>query len=259
MLAGFLAVCSADAQIPTEDFKFSTHDFCVLETVGNGPVKLVDGTEAVRHRRYAPASLFKIIVAWAAFERGVADPRTPFLCGDAPGGVRAELTLAQAMFFSSNDYFRALAEAVGKPDLDTYAIRAGWLTPAAAESWLPQGVSGIERGGTMRVTPQEVHAFTVDWMNGKVGSNARVRHDLAQALRRPLEGGGPEVYGKTGAWGGAAWMTGFGPSGAKGRKAVTVLVSYRVPNWRPARDLAVQTFYSRLGLEPEAEIDRRLR
>lgn len=247
------------AQFPTSDVQFTTYDFCVLETVGSGSTTLVQGTEAVRHRRYAPASLFKIIVAWAAFERGVADSRTPFVCNDAPGGVRAELTLAQAMFFSSNDYFRALAEVVGKANLDTYAIRAGWLTQAAVDHWLPEGVSGIERGGTMRVTPQEVHDFTVALMNGKVGSTPKVRQALAQSLRRPPEGGGPEVYGKTGAWGGAAWMTGYGPSGAKGRKAVTVLVSYRIPNWRPARDLAVKTFYQRLGLEPEINADPRLR
>ncbi|MFQ3671314.1 MAG: penicillin-binding transpeptidase domain-containing protein, partial [Verrucomicrobiia bacterium] len=237
----------------------ASFDFCVLETVGDGKTELISGTEAIRHRRYAPASLFKMIVAWAAIERGVADARTPFVCSDAPGGVRAELTLAQAMFFSSNDYFRALAEVVGKPDLDAYAIRAGWLTAAGADRWLPEGVSGIERGGTMRVTPQEVHAFTVEWMRGRVGSDARVRRELAAALRRPPEGGGREVYGKTGAWGGAAWMTGYGPSGKRGQKAVTVLVSYRVPNWRPARDLALKTFYERLGLPPEEEVDRRLR
>lgn len=247
------------AQLSTSGVQFITYDFCVLETIGSGETKLVDGTEAVRHRRYAPASLFKMIVAWAAFERGLAEPGTPFICSDAPGGVRAELTLAQAMFFSSNDYFRALAEVVGKADLDTYAIRAGWLTPAAVDSWLPDGVSGVERGGNMRVTPQEVHDFTVALMNGRIGSSGKVRQALTRSLRRPAEGGGPEVYGKTGAWGGAAWMTGYGPSGAQGRKAVTVLVSYRIPNWRPARDLAVKTFYQRLGLEAEASIDRHLR
>lgn len=258
MLAAVISV-QAQTRLPGQDsVSYITHDFCVLETVSGRGTELVEGIEAIRYRRYPPASLFKILVAWAAFERGLADAATPFLCQDAPGGPR-ELTLAQAMFVSSNDYFRTLSEAVGKAELDARAIQAGWLAEGATDRWLAKGASGIERGGEMRVTPAEVHAFTVMLMEGKVGSNARVRAELLRALRRPPDGQGPEVFAKTGAWGGAAWMTGFGPDGKKGRKAVTVLVSYRVPNWRPARDLAVRTFYDRLNLEPEAEIDRRVR
>lgn len=257
---GVVGLWPSDLQAQ-KDNVFTTYDFCVLETELGGETELVQGDPAVRHRRYCPASLFKIIIAWAGFERGVATPLTPYVCRDAPGGVEAELTLAQAMFFSSNDYFRAMGEAIGKPTLDEFAIKAGWLTPSSADGWLPEGVSGIERGGNMRVTPDEVHALTVKLMSGRLGSNATVQRYLTDALFRPQDGRKSEIFGKTGAWGGAAWMTGYGPAGQgkKGKKAVTVLVSYRVPHWRPARELALETFYKRLNQEPTAEPDSRMR
>lgn len=227
--------------------------FVVLETVGAGAGIVVAGDEALADAPACPASTFKAVIALAALEAGVAVPSSRHRCADAPGGGSREIDMREAMRHSSNDYFLWLAGEVGKGALGDVAARAGFFEGAPPPGWIGGDPEAVVRGGTVKVTPRRVHDFTVRLMRGSLASRPEVRCMLEEVLAWPSGDAVIRLCGKTGAWGGAAWFTGFADRGGE-RRAITVMVAYPVPDWRPARERAIALFLERtlkdLNLRP---------
>ncbi len=233
--------------------QLSAEPFVVLETVGAGAGIVVAGDEALADAPACPASTFKAVIALAAFEAGVAVPSSRHRCADAPGGGSREIDMREAMRHSSNEYFSWLAGRVGAGVVGEMAARVGFFEGAPPPDWVGDDPAAVVRGGVLKVTPRGLHDFTVRLMRGELTSRPAVQEMLEEVLAWPSAIEGLRLYGKTGAWGGAAWFTGFADRDGV-RRAITVMVPYRVPDWRPARGRAIALFLKRtlkdLNLRP---------
>ncbi|RCK80976.1 MAG: hypothetical protein OZSIB_2353 [Candidatus Ozemobacter sibiricus] len=243
-------------------------EFIILESDQETPPRLVAGNPDLLDIPACPASTFKIILAWAALERGIIATDTRLPCRDPHlGSATRRLDLGQALLYSSNAYFQTLAPRIGRPALDTFLRESGYLPPDALRGWLGKDWSPVVKGGRLRISPRQQHVFLTRLLNDEIAVGQRSRPALLEALRWPVprsspqEGGPPagamaspadsppareeawEVFGKTGAAGGAVWFIGF--SRRAGRwKAVTVFCRGPVAR-RPA---VIAAFYERFGL-----------
>lgn len=218
----------------------------MLETVTNAPTRVVAGDAKLADVALTPASTFKMVIAWSAFEAGVANPSSTFMVADAhvPGAPRA-LTLADAMFFSSNDAFVELAGRLPKGRLEEDVARSGFVGGPPPKDWLRRGAREVAHGGTLRVTPRQEHAFILRLMRGELASSAAVHAQLLECLAWPSQGSRMKLYGKTGGMNRVRWFTGFGIEG-KISRAVTVLLL----GADATRADVVAAFYARFGLPP---------
>lgn len=224
----------------------SALDTVVLETVGDEPTRVVVGDARLADLATPPASTFKMVIAWAALEEGVVEPSTTFKVADkhVPGAPRA-VTLAEAMFFSSNDAFVELASRLPKGCLEKYVERSRFADGPLPKDWLKDGPSSVRRGGTLVVTPRQEHAFILRVMRGELASSAKVQSQLLECLTWPAEGSKARLYGKTGTLTGVTWFNGFGVEG-KVCRAVTV----RCTGTEANRADTVAAFYARFGITP---------
>jgi beta-lactamase class D len=221
-------------------------DTVILETVGHGPTRVVAGNPKLADVATPPASTFKIVIAWAALEEGVAEPSTAFKVADkhVPGAPRT-VTLAEAMFFSSNDAFVELASRLPKGCIEKYVEQSGFTDGLPPKDWLKDDPSSVRRGGTLLVTPRQQHAFILRVMRGKVGSTKMKAEQLLECLAWPVKGSKTRLYGKTGTLTGVTWFNGFGIEEWTDR-AVTVLCIGPEAN----RADTVAAFYARFGVLP---------
>lgn len=225
-------------------------EFVMLETGGGVATVFVTGRVELADAPACPASTFKLVIALAAMEEGMATPDLRHRCGDVPTvDSRGEAGMREAMRYSSNDYFLWLAGRLGAERVASWATRVGFAEGPLASDWVGVDSSAVVRGGALKVTPRQVHAFTVRLMRGAVTSGAEVQRMMEEVMAWPSPDPSVRLCGKTGAWGGAAWFTGFVDRSGE-RKAVTVLVPYRVPEWGPARERAIREFYARAGFRP---------
>lgn len=227
--------------------------FLIVETIGDGQPRIVAGDAALADVPHCPASTFKIVVALSGFEAGVASPDLRHTCRDVSGARQArEIDMREAMRASSNEYFTWLAGRIGADKIGSTAVRIGFAEGPLREGWAGPDPGAIVRGGDMKVSARRLHEVTVRVMRGTAASSPEAQHMLEEVLSWPSPEPGKRVFGKTGAWGGAAWFTGF-VDGQGGRRAATVLVPYAVPNWRPARARAIDLFFSRVNLPRPAD------
>lgn len=199
-----------------------------------------------------PGSTFKIVIAWAALEEALVAPDTRHHCDDAPppGGPR-DIDLREAMRGSSNAYFLWLAERLGETRLTEFVNRSGFAPAPVAAGWIGPDSRAVVRGGEIAVSAWQLHVFTLRVMSGGLASGPAVQAALEAAMAWPSADPVVRVFGKSGTWGGAAWFTGF-VERKTGRKAITVLAPYVVPDWRPARERAIRLFYDRAGVAAPA-------
>ncbi|HPA18926.1 MAG TPA: penicillin-binding transpeptidase domain-containing protein [Verrucomicrobiae bacterium] len=222
--------------------------YVVLETIGGGGAEIVAGDAALADVAACPASTFKLVIALAVLEGGIAAPSERHVCHDVPGGNgRREIDMREAMRCSSNEYFLWLAGRLRPEKIVGWAVRTRFVDGVVAGDWLGGDASAVVRGGVLKVTARRLHGFTVRLMRGGLASTPEVQLMLEDVMSWPCPDPGAKVFGKTGAWGGAAWFTGFVERGGA-RKATTVLVPYRVPDWRPARERAIGLFFERTGV-----------
>jgi beta-lactamase class D len=224
----------------------------VLETSVGGKTLLVEGDGDLAGRPRSPGSAFKIIIAWAALGEALVGLDTRHHCDDAPppGGPR-EIDLREAMRYSSNEYFLWLAGRLGVARLTEFVNRSGFAPARVEAGWVGPDPAAVVRGGGVEVTAWRLHALTLRVMSGGLASNPAVQAALEAAMAWPSADPAARVFGKTGTWGGASWFTGFVERDGA-RKAITVLVPYVVPEWRPARDRAIRLFYGRAGVAAPA-------
>lgn len=226
--------------------------FVILEDSTGEVPKVVAGQMELVSKKTTPASTFKIVLTWAGLEEKLVTPATAFRCADAhvPGTPRL-LTLQQAMFYSSNDYFTTLAGKLGRSRVLAYAEKAGLASPEFSK-WLPESLAGVAHAGDLKVSPAQVHALSSRLAHGQLASSPEIQKQLLEAMTWPSTKPEVLVYAKTGTWSGAVWCTGFGGP-ADDLKAVTVFMPYTGTEWQPVRKQAIEKFYARFGLPAPEE------
>ena len=228
LLIGWLGACS----IALADEKYPD-GMTILETPMSGEMQVVTGSKVEMDVAREPASTFKVVIAWAALDRGlVQDVETPLKGTDGLG-------LRQSLQKSINPPFSILAEKMGGEILGEYAARSGLIEGKILKSWMKAGGQEAVHGGDLKTTLRREHSMAVAWMRGTEPWNGEVGKKLQEAL--VWKGEKVEVWAKTGSFGGCLWMTGYGRD-----KAVTVFMLGEVGR----RPEVVKAFFSRWGVEP---------
>ena len=228
LLIGWLGVCS----IALADEKYPD-GMTILETPMSGEMQLVTGTKAEMDVAREPASTFKVVIAWAALDRGLV------LDVEAPLKAAEGLGLRQSLQKSINPPFAILAEKLGGGVLGEYAERSGLIEGKIPKGWMKAGGQEAAHAANLKTTLRREHLMAVGWMRGTEPWNGAAGKKLQDAL--VWKGERVLLRAKTGSFGGCLWMTGYGED-----KAVTVFMLGEVSR----RPEVVKAFFSRWGVEP---------
>jgi stage II sporulation protein D len=212
----------------------------------------LDGRGAQRQARpdildtpVLPGSIMKAVTLAAALEAGVVTERSTHLCRRvvtvdgrtytcAHPSLRRALTPTEALAYSCNDFFLALAPRLPREAFNAVRTRAG-LPPLPAETPLAAALVGIDGP---RVTPRAL----VDVLARLVGAGpeppvpleAATRHVLREGLRGAAEYGTAAALGARGLT--ALAKTGTAPMPGGGAMGLVVALA---PADAPARGVVV--------------------
>lgn len=205
----------------------------ILETPKGGEMQVVTGSKAEMDVAREPASTFKVVIAWAALDRGlVQDVEAPLEGADGLG-------LRQSLQKSLNPPFAILAEKLGGEVLGEYAEQSGLIEGKIPKSWMKAGGQEAAHAADLKTTLRREHSMAVAWMRGTAPWDGEVGKKLQDAL--VWKGEKVLLRAKTGSYGGCLWMTGYGSD-----KAVTVFMEGPV-----SRRLEIlKAFFGRWGFEP---------
>ena len=224
-LMGIWAVALADEKYPD--------GMTILETPMSGEMQVVTGSKVDVDVAREPASTFKVVIAWAALDRGlVQDVEAPLK------GVEG-LGLRQSLQKSINPPFALLAEKMGGDVLGEYAERSGLIEGKIPKGWMKAGGQEAVHAADLKTTLRREHSMAVAWMRGTAPWDGQAGKKLQDAL--VWKGEKVVLRAKTGSYGGCLWMTGYGED-----KAVTVFMLGEVGR----RPEVVKAFFSRWGVEP---------
>ena len=224
-LMGIWSVALAEEKYPA--------GMAILETPRSGETKMVTGSKAEMDVAREPASTFKVVIAWAALDRGlVQDVEVPL--GGAEG-----LGLRQSLQKSINPPFAILAEKLGAEVLGEYAERSGLIEGKIPKGWMKAGGQEAAHAADLKTTLRREHSMAVAWMRGTAPWDGQAGKKLQDALI--WEGEKVLLRVKTGSYGGCLWITGYGPD-----KAVTVFMEGPVSR----RPEMLKAFFGRWGVEP---------
>jgi len=224
-LMGIWSVALAEEKYPV--------GMAILETPRSGETQVVAGKEAEMDVGREPASTFKVVIAWAALDRGlVQDVETPLEGAEGLG-------LRQSLQKSINPPFAILAEKLGGDVLGEYAERSGLIKGKIPKDWMKAGGQEAAHAADLKTTIRSEHSMAVAWMRGTAPWGGEAGRKLQDAL--VWKGEKVLLRAKTGSYGGCLWMTGYGPD-----KAVTVFMEGPVSR----RPEILKAFFGRWGLEP---------
>ncbi|HEY9071570.1 MAG TPA: penicillin-binding transpeptidase domain-containing protein [Candidatus Ozemobacteraceae bacterium] len=218
----------------------------ILESAGRDTPRVVAGDARLVEKPACPASVFKLVIAWAGLETGVLTPETRIAC-DEPRIASAcvEIGMRDALLRSSNRFFEVIAERLGRVRLTEFASRSGLFREPLPETWLGAKLPSAVWGGTLRTTPARLHVFTQRIAAGDVGS-ASVSRALEAAIEWPCGTATVRVFGKSGTMRKAVWFTGYGRSGDGAVRCVTVFLEGGLER----RPEAAAMFFDRFGMRP---------
>ena len=227
LLIGWLGVCYA--ALAEEKYP---DGMTILETSKTGEMKLVAGSKAEMDVAREPASTFKVVIAWAALDRGlIADVEKPLEKAEGLG-------LRQSLQKSINPPFAILAEKLGGKVLGQYAERSGLIEGSIPKEWMRGGGKEAVHGADLKTTLRKEHQMAVGWMRGTAPWDGEAERMLQEAL--VWKGEKIVVRAKSGSYGGCLWMTGYGEG-----KAVTVFLEGAVSR----RPEVLKAFFGRWELE----------
>jgi len=205
----------------------------ILETPRSGEMQVVTGSKAEMDVAREPASTFKVVIAWAALDRGlVKDVEAPIEGAEGLG-------LRQSLQKSLNPPFAILAEKLGEEVLGEYAQRSGLIEGKIPKNWMKARGQEAAHGADLKTTLRREHSMAVAWMRCTSPWNGEAGEKLQDAL--VWKGEKVLLRTKTGSYGGCLWMTGYGPD-----KAVTVFMEGPVSR----RPEILKAFFGRWGAEP---------
>ncbi|CAM8652719.1 Penicillin-binding protein, transpeptidase [Candidatus Methylacidiphilaceae bacterium] len=205
----------------------------ILETPKGGETKLVTGTKMEMDVAREPASTFKVVIAWAALDRGLVQDVEAPLEGAEGSGLR------QSLQKSLNPPFAILAEKLGAEVLGEYAERSGLIDGKIPKGWMKAGGQEAAHAADLKTTLRREHSMAVAWMRGTAPWDGEAGKKLQDALI--WKGEKVLLRAKTGSYGGSLWITGYGPD-----KAVTVFMEGPVSR----RPEILKAFFGRWGFEP---------
>jgi len=212
-------------------------DVTLISEIPGRDVPVISGAAEESEKSFTPASTFKPIITLVAFKKDKVTLRTHMACSDSylPMPKPADLDLQQAMYYSSNQYFGALAEKVGGEALLEMAALCHFGNAPGTQ---PQDLMEWAHGGGILVTPLQEHAFARRLAQDELPVDKKIQDELKQAMTWPATASGREVHGKTGSMSGIFWFNGFCRAGDKVR-VITVMLN------RPGatRDEAIKAFY----------------
>jgi beta-lactamase class D len=224
-LMGVWSVALADEKYPD--------GMTILETPKSGEIQVVTGSQAEIDVPREPASTFKVVIAWAALDRGlVQDVETPLEGAEGLG-------LRQSLQKSINPAFAILAEKLGGDVLGEYAERSGLIEGKIPKGWMKAGGREAAHAADLKTTLRREHSMAVAWMRGTAPWEGKAGEKLQDAL--VWKGEKVLLRAKTGSYGGCLWITGYGPE-----KAVTVFMEGPVSR----RPEILKAFFGRWGVEP---------
>ena len=222
---GVWSVALADGEYPD--------GMTILETPMSGEMQVVTGNKMEMDIAREPASTFKVVIAWAALDRGlVQDVEAPLEGAEGLG-------LRQSLKKSINPPFAILAEKLGGEVLGEYAQRSGLIEGKIPKNWMKAGGQEAAHAADLKTTLRREHSMAVAWMRGTSPWNGEAGKKLQDAL--VWKGEKVLLRTKTGSYGGCLWMTGYGPD-----KAVTVFMEGPVSR----RPQILKAFFGRWGVEP---------
>jgi beta-lactamase class D len=205
----------------------------ILETAKGGEMQVVTGNKAEMDVAREPASTFKVVIAWAALDRGlVQDLESPLEGAEGLG-------LRQSLQKSINPPFALLAEKLGGEVLGEYAVRSGLIEGQIPRGWMKAGGQEAAHAADLKTTLRREHSMAVAWMRGTAPWDGDAGNKLQDAL--VWKGEKVLLRAKTGSYGGCLWMTGYAAD-----KAVTVFMEGPVSR----RPEILKAFFGRLGVEP---------
>jgi len=205
----------------------------ILETPKSGEMQVVTGSQAEMDVPRDPASTFKVVIAWAALDRGlVQDVETPL---EGAEGLGLRLSLQKSI----NPPFAILAEKLGGDVLGEYAERSGLIEGKIPKGWMKAGGREAAHAADMKTTLRREHLMAVAWMRGTAPWEGQAGKKLQDALI--WKGEKVLLRAKTGSYGGCLWITGYGPE-----KAVTVFMEGPVSR----RPEILKAFFGRWSVEP---------
>jgi beta-lactamase class D len=220
----------------------------VIETNidARGELTAVFGEKSWLDRSFAPASTFKVVLALAGLASGGIDLKEVLVCRDAHlGSQPLSLALPEALRLSSNDFFLQIGPRIGASAIEATLSTVGLVSRTDLPKWRRGGWTKVHRGGGLQVTPRAQHQFMTHLAAERLRFPPGVLAALRQAMRWPSSHPDVEVFGKTGAAGGAVWFIGYGKRAGQW-KAVTVFLAGGVAR----RPEAIALFYRRFGLAP---------
>ena len=224
-LMGIWAVALAEEKFP--------NGMTILETAKGGEMRVVTGSKAEMDVAREPASTFKVVIAWAALDRGlIRNVETPLEGAEGLG-------LRQSLQKSINPPFALLAEKLGGEVLGEYAERSGLIEGEIPKGWMKAGGQEAAHAADLKTTLRREHTMAVAWMRGTAPWDGEAGKKLQNAL--VWKGEKILLWAKTGSYGGCLWMTGYGPE-----KAVTVFMEGPVSR----RPEILKAFFGRWGVEP---------
>jgi beta-lactamase class D len=205
----------------------------ILETPMSGEMQVVTGSKMEMDVAREPASTFKVVIAWAALDRGlVQDVEAPLEGAEGLG-------LRQSLQKSLNPPFAILAEKLGGEVLGGYAERSGLIEGKIPKGWMKAGGQEAAHAADLKTTLRREHSMAVAWMRGTAPWDGQAGKKLQDALI--WKGEKVLLRAKTGSYGSCLWMTGYGPD-----KAVTVFMEGPVSR----RPEILKAFFGRWGVEP---------
>ena len=228
LLIGLMGICS----VALAEDKYP-NGMTILETPKSGKMQVVTGSKAEMDVEREPASTFKVVIAWAALDRGlVQDVETPLDGADGLG-------LRQSLQKSINPPFAILAEKLGGEVLGEYAERCGLIEGKIPKGWMKAGGQEAAHAADLKTTLRREHSMAVAWMRGTAPWDGEVGKKLQDALI--WKGEKVLLRAKTGSYGGCLWITGYAAD-----KAVTVFMEGPVSR----RPEILKAFFGRWGVEP---------
>lgn len=205
---------------------------------GNEEMWISGNDPSLLDKPLPPASTFKMVLAWAALESRTMDLQSQILSEDA--GLR-EIGLHEAMKRSSNDFFIAWAKAFGVDKLRLWVERSGFFVEEVGHDWLGGDEAAVVRAGDLKIAPRQLALFCRRLADGELASSPELRADFDMAMVWQRQKN-HTLYGKTGTWGGAAWLAGWVDDRHGSRTVLVVVEPYRVPHWQSARERVIKRF-----------------
>lgn len=167
----------------------------------------IQGDTSQARTAYSPASTLKMIFALTAFAEGAATPDTRELCDDKYLPLRPmRLNFQQAMYYSSNVYFRKILADVPMEKVKKMIEQCDFGT---IKGELPDSLKSMGIYSKVRVTPLQICAFLRKLAFGQLPVKSSDQKDLVKVMSWPSEVEGATVYAKTGAWERTYWMVGL--------------------------------------------------